>query len=114
MKRPNALKSRSISSLIPPLEWTDLGWLTTLPSELGSFLGKPIDLLIAGYDYESTKPNRAVVLFAERTLAQLPKILKQAEKALREAVEEEPDRWPKNPDPVMMFDFEATDEGGWI
>ena len=99
---------------LPPFEQTDLGWLTTVPPECGTFLGKPIDILIGEYDYEATKADRAVVRFARKILAELPKVLAQAEQALRNAVTDDPDAWPRNPDPVLFFDLESVETGHWI
>jgi len=99
---------------LPPFEQTDLGWLTTLPPEYGTFLGQPIDLLIGDYDDEAARPDRATVQFARKMIAELPKILPQAEAALRNEVKDDPDAWPRNADPVLSFDPECVDTGQWV
>ena len=52
--------------------------------------------------------------FVQKILKQLPKVLEQAERALREQTQECPEAWPRNPDPLMSFGDEGSEDGIWM
>ena len=69
----NKMGARGIA--LPPFEQTDLGWLATMPSAGGTFLGQPLDILIEAFEEDATKPDPAVLrFFTERRLRPLTMI----------------------------------------
>ena len=88
---------------LPRFQKTDIGWLTTLPEQYGTFLGKPIDICIGDFNFRRAQPHPDMVAPIIEILEELPVILKQAEKALQAQRKKDPDTWPQIPDPCLSF-----------